>query len=352
MARTFTLLSAFIGLLFLLSGCGLFGPKDAPSNGQIDPPRLESQPAAPGSEKVNAPPVAQDKKADKPASMYKIYVLDTEGFVVPWSVELPTTKSMAKEVLSSMVKGSEAEKSLPPGFRSVLPQGTKVLGIDIKNGVATVDFSPEFKKYKPEDEEKIIDALTWALTEFDAVKEVNIWINGHPQEVMPVKGTPISHLSRQNNGINQEMADGVKPGQAMAVTVYFQNQVSDKLTYFVPVTRLIPKTENKNLAVIQELIQGPKTGSPLFPALLPSVQVKSVKQQKDIMVVNFDNKILSYNQGEANPDAMEAVVLSITENSNAKKVQIMVEGKNTVKAGNVDYTKPVTRSMLTESKAY
>jgi germination protein M len=86
--------------------------------------------------------------------------------------------------------------------------------------------------------------------------------------------------------------------------------------------------------------------------LLPSVQVKSVKQQKDIMVVNFDNKILSYNQGEANPDAMEAVVLSITENSNAKKVQIMVEGKNTVKAGNVDYTKPVTRSMLTESKAY
>lgn len=350
MARRLSLLSAFIGLLFVLSGCGLFGPKDAPSNGEIDPPRLHSQPTA-GSEKVDAPPSAPDKKADKPVSTHKVYVLDTDGLVVPWEVELPKSEGTAKQVLNYMVQGSEGEKLLPPGFRAILPKGTKVLGMTIKEGVATVDFSPEFKKYKAEDEQKILEAVTWALTEFEAVKEVNIWINGHPQEVMPVKGTPVSHLNRER-GINVEVSDRVKPGQAMAVTLYFQNQMSDKLTYFVPVTRYLPKSDNKGLAVVQELIQGPKTGSPLFSALLPSMNVKSVKQQKDIMVVNFDNKILSYNQGEASSDALESVVLSLTENSNAKKVQIMVEGKNVVKAGNVDYTKPVTRSMITNKEAY
>ncbi|WP_286887186.1 GerMN domain-containing protein [Aneurinibacillus sp. UBA3580] len=350
MARRLFLLSAFMGLLFVLSGCGLFGPKDAPSNGEIDPPRLQSQPAA-GSDKVNELSADQSKKADKPVSMHKVYVLDTDGFVVPWEIELPKSEGMAKQVLNYMVQGSEAEKSLPPGFRAVLPKGTKVLGMTIKDGVATVDFSPEFKKYKAEDEQKILDAVTWALTEFDAVKEVNIWINGHPQEVMPVKGTPISHLSREN-GINMELSDAVKPGQAMPVTLYFQNQVSDNLTYFVPVTRLIPETDNKGLAVVKQLIEGPKQGSPLFSALLPSMNVKSVKQQKDIMIVDFDNKILSYNQGQASPDALESVVLSLTENSSAQKVQIMVDGKNTVKAGAIDYTKPVTRSMITDSQAY
>jgi germination protein M len=350
MARKFSLLSAFIGLLFMLSGCGLFGPKDAPSNGAIDPPPLQSQPST-GSGKVDAQTSAQGKKTDKQAATHKLYVLDADGFVVPWEIELPKSEGAAKQVLSNMVQGSEGEKLLPPGFRAVLPKGTKILGMTIKNGVATVDFSPEFKKYKAEDEQKILDAVTWALTEFNPVKEVSIWINGHPQEVMPVKGTPVSHLSRQN-GINVEVADTVKPGQAMPVTLYFQNQVSDKLTYFVPVTRFIPKSDNKELAIVQELIQGPKQGSPLFSALLPSMNVKSVKQQKDVTVVNFDNKILSYNQGQANPDALESVVLSLTENSGAKKVQIMVDGKNTVKVGTIDYTKPVTRSMITNSQAY
>lgn len=350
MARRLSLLSAFIGFLFVLSGCGLFGPDDTPSNGAIDPPPLHSQPSA-GSEKVDAPTGATSQKADKPVSMHKVYVLDTEGLVVPWEVELPKSEGMAKKVLGYMVQGGESEKTLPPGFRAVLPKGTKILGMTIKEGVATVDFSPEFKNYKAEDEQKILEALTWTLTEFNGVKEVNIWVNGHPQEVMPVKGTPVSHLSREN-GINVEISDQVKPGQAMAVTLYFQNQVSDKLTYFVPVTRWIPKTDNKELAVVQELIQGPHSGSPLFSALLPTMNVKSVKQQKDIIVVNFDNKILSYNQGQASPDALESVVLSLTENSKAKKVQIMVDGKNTVKAGSIDYTKPVTRSMVTESRAY
>lgn len=350
MARRLFLLSAFIGLLFVLSGCGLFGPKDAPSNGEIDPPRLHSQPAA-GSEKADAPSSVPDKKANKSVSKHKVYVLDADGMIVPWEMELPESKGTAKQVLSYMVQGGEGEKLLPSGFRAILPKGTKVLGMTIKDGVATVDFSPEFKKYKAEDEQKILEAVTWALTEFEAVKEVNIWINGHPQEVMPVKGTPVSHLNRER-GINVEISDKVKPGQAMAVTLYFQNQVSDKLTYFVPVTRYLPKADNKGLAVVQELIQGPKTGSPLFSALLPSVNVKSVKQQKDIMVVNFDNKILSYSQGEASPEALDAVILSLTENSDAKKVQIMVEGKNVVKAGNIDYTKPVTRSMITNSGAY
>ncbi|WCN38513.1 GerMN domain-containing protein [Aneurinibacillus uraniidurans] len=351
MARKLPYVGAFLSAVFLLSGCGLFGPKDVSSPQQIDPPQL-TPPSAATSEKVTAPQTGSEQKANKAVHVQKLYVLDADGYVVPWPLQLSQSegKGTAKQVLGYMVQGGEGEKLLPQGFKPVLPSGTKVLGITIKDGIATVDFSQEFKKYKAEDEQKILDAVTWAMTEFDSVKEVNIRINGHPLEVMPVKGTPVSHLSRET-GINVEVAEGVKPGNAMAVTVYFQGQVTDKFTYFVPVTRYVPKADNRGLAAMKELIQGPKQNSMLFSPLLQA-NVLSVKQQKDTVLVDFDKKLLSYNQGQASPDAMEAIVLSLIENSGAKKVQVMVEGKKNVKAGTIDYSKPVSRTMVEQAQKY
>ena len=327
-----------------LSGCNMFGPKMLQSYQAIDPPPLTGQ--------TKDQPTS-NAKGQTSKNMQKVYVADNDGYIVPWSIELQKSdgNAYAKQVMAYMIKGGEGEKVLPKGLHPVLPQGTKVLGLKIKDGVATVDFSPEFKKYKAEDERKIVDAVTWALTEFDNVKEVSIWINGTPLDVMPVKGTPVSRLSRQN-GINVEISDNVKLGQTQPVTLYMQGQLSEKQTYFVPVTRLIPRTNDVATAVIKELLKGPSQESALFSSLLPTVNVLSVKKEKDTLTVNFDNKILSYNQGEANPDALEAVILSLTENTDAKKIQLLVDGKKNLKAGKEDYTKPVTRPNVINPGAY
>jgi germination protein M len=354
MSQKIMITGALMGLL-VLSGCSMFGPKDLSSSQSIDPPKLDSQPA--GSEKVtaNGQPLTdvsgKPGKAEAKTTMQKLYVVDGDGYVVPWEMEFPKTPGMAKQVLSYMVKGSQGEKLLPKGFHAVLPQGTKIIGMAIKNNVATVDFSPEFKKYKPEEEQKIIDAITWTLTEFDSVKEVSIRINGHNQELMPVKGTPISHLSRKN-GINLELADNVKIGQTTPVTLYFEGQLANDKTYFVPVTRLVTEKGTLAESVVRELVRGPRQGSPLLSSIMPSVGVVSVKEKNNVLVANFDNKLIAYNQGEANPDAMTAIVLSLTENTGAKKVQIMVDGKSKVKAGKMDYTKPVSKPSVYNTGAY
>ncbi|WCK53684.1 GerMN domain-containing protein [Aneurinibacillus sp. Ricciae_BoGa-3] len=354
MSQKIMITGALIGLL-VLSGCSMFGPNDVSSTQQIDPPKLDSQPA--GSEKVtaNGQPLTdvsgKTAKAEAKTMIQKLYVVDTDGYVVPWEMEFPKTQGMAKQVLSYMVKGSQGEKMLPKGLHAVLPQGTKIIGMTIKNGVATVDFSPEFKNYKAEDEQKIIDAITWTLTEFDSVKEVNIRINGHDQEVMPVKGTPISHLSRKN-GINLELADNVKIGQTTPVTLYFEGQLPNDKTYFVPVTRLVTEKGTKAETVVKELVRGPRQGSTLVSSILPSVGVLSVKEKNNVVVADFDKQLIAYNQGEANPDAMTAIVLSLTENTGAKKVQIMVDGKSKLKAGNMDYSKPVSKPAVYNTRAY
>jgi germination protein M len=276
--------------------------------------------------------------------MKSIVLREIKSFFVPVSLTLPKEDGAAKQVLSYMVKGGPVENMLPNGFSAVLPEGTKVLGMTIKNGVATVDFSKEFKQYDAKQERRILDAVTRALTEFSNVKNVQIWVNGTPLSEMPVDSTPITQLGR-THGINLELAEGATPGNTTPVTVYFQGQLDDKRVYYVPVTRMVPRTDNVAKAAVEELIKGPKEGSPLFSSLLRTTKVLDVKQESNLVTVNLSDDILRYDDGrEANPEAVESLVLSLTESTGANQVQVLVEGKP-LTSGAYDFTKPVTRSV-------
>ncbi|CAM3536008.1 MULTISPECIES: GerMN domain-containing protein [Brevibacillus] len=325
----------------LLSGCGLFGPEKEVSS--IDAPPLSEV-------AVEVPDVTEEGSLEQPEAVEQgtaertVYLLDANGYVVPVSLTLPKVEGLAKQALSYMVKGGPVETLLQGGFSAVLPQGTEVKGLLIKNGVATVDFSKEFKTYEEKDEKKILDAVTRVLTEFGNVKTVQIWVNGTPLKEMPVASTPINQLDR-NLGVNLELADGAIPGSTSAVTVYFQGQLDDARTYFVPVTRLIPTTQNVAKATVEELIKGPKQDSQLFSSLLRTTRVLDVKQDKDLITVNLSSDILKYDEGkDANPDALESLVLSLTESTGAKQVQLLVEGKPLTSEAH-DFSKPVARPL-------
>jgi len=347
MSRNYVAMSTALSTVILLSGCSLFGPEEASSPQQIDPPQMsQSKPLGPSKEvTIEVTPeegaekemVAVEQSVTRP-----VYAIDPDGYVVPLSLSLPKSKEPATQMLSYMVKGGPVESMLPEGFSAVFPEGTKILGMTIKEGVATVDFSPEFGKYDPKEERKIVDALTFALTSFNTIKEVNVWINGYPQDVMPVNGTPITSLSREN-GINLELTNNVTMGETTPVTLYFQGESADSTNYYVPVTRLIPRSENPALATVEELIKGPKQGTNLFPVMLPTTKILGVQVENGVAVVNFDDKLLSFNDGKANPAALESVLLSLTENTGAGKVQFMVNGKANVTTGDKDFSKPVSR---------
>ncbi len=335
--------TAVLGIsALLLSGCGLFGPEKETMS--IDPPPLTQDANPAGVTDPNAVTQGEAPDLEQQGSVDRmVYLLDANGFVVPVSLTLPKSEGAAKQVLSYMVKGGPIETLLPQGFQAVLPEGTKVLGMTIKEGTATIDFSPEFKKYAPADEKKIIDAITRSMTEFKAIKNISIWVNGTPLTEMPVEHTPVLSLNR-SHGINMELAENAVPGRTTPVTLYFQRQLNDKQAYYVPVTRLIPQTDNVAKAVVEELIKGPKEGSPLIGSFITSTKVLDVKDENGTVVVNLSKDVLKYDSGkEANPEAMEALVLSLTENTGVKQVQVMVEGKPLTAAGPYNFTKPVSR---------
>ena len=190
--------TVFASTLFL-SGCGLFGTE---TTKKVDPPKE----AEVTDKKVTEETTSKGEKAEATLKT-ELYLVDKNGYVVPQTLHLPKTTSVATQALQYLVANGPVTDLLPNDFRAVFPEDTEI-SVDIKkDGVAVVNFSNEFKNYQPEDETKILEAVTWTLTQFDTVDKVKLQMNGHPLTEMPVNGTPISENLSRATGINM-----IQPG--------------------------------------------------------------------------------------------------------------------------------------------
>lgn len=334
--RWFDVSVCFLLLPLILGGC-VFGPEKDASK-PIDPP-----PAGVNEEisEVTAKQTAKDK--ENPSLGVELYFMTHTGHVAPYTLSLPSSKGIAKEVLKFMVKDGPGQAMLPKGFTPILPKGTQVKALNIEDGVATIDFSKEFLNYKQEEEEDLLSALTWTLTGFSTVNEVNIWVDGKPLSVMPKGKTPAQGLTR-NDGINLEVAKGTDITRSMPVTLYFMGQLPDNQTYYVPVTRMVNAADNVGEVVIHELVKGPQLQSGLSAALDTSLKVNKVQVKGDLAVADLGEQLLQYGKNTASEDALQTIVLSLTENTTADKVKLVVNGKQNVAiAGEKTAGEPVSR---------
>lgn len=333
--RKWIKLAAILTLITLLSaGCGLFGPKESQP---IDPPQAQDGAGADGTVATTA-----GNGVD-----VTLYLFDEKHNVTPTTLSLPDTESIGKEALEFLVKGGVSEGLLPTGFSGVLPEGTKILGLNVKKDekLAIVDFSKEFKNYEAKDEERMLQAITWTLTEFPTVDKVKLRVEHKDLEIMPVAKTPVDQGLTRAAGINLEASETTNIGNTMPVTVYFQGtNTAGDYSYYVPVTRLVPRSDDVAQTVLNQLIQGPKEGSNLASTLLPSTKLLKVSMTGDKITANFDKTLLGLGGGkQVSSQTVDSIVLSLTENIPSAKVQIMVDGDAKVMMDKTSLEKPVSR---------
>jgi germination protein M len=332
-----TAIISLVILPLLLTGCGLFKSDDASSS--IDPPQNEELSAQTEAEAV----MGSGEEAEQTRST--LYFKDANGFVAPLSMNVPKVMGIAQKSLEYMVEGGPAADMLPAGFTALIPQGTKIKGMNIieDKKLAIVDFSKEFTSYNVRDERKILEAITWTLTGFPTIDQVEIWVEGEALEEMPVDGTPLDEPLSRVMGINIEMSDGVNLSQSSPVTLYFLNQSEDEFQYYVPVTRMVERTDDIASAALAELIKGPKHNSSLEQVIVPTAELLDVTRNEDIITVNFTSAILSADE-KAPAESLQSVILSLTDTTGASKVQIMVDGKAKISSTDEQsYSTPVSR---------
>lgn len=339
-----------------ISGCGLLNK----GKEKLDPPKevsylkegeeLETSPKNEGEEQQTA-----GEGETENTVMRDLYLIDRNGLVVSQTLPLPASDSAAKQALEYLVADGPVTDMLPNGFRTVLPADTTV-DVDIKDGTAIVDFSEEFADYEAKDEKKILQAITWTLTQFDTIDRVELRMNGHKLNEMPVDKTPISEegLSRQD-GINVEESGVADITNTRPLTVYYLAQASDE-PYYVPVTKRVSNAEMDDVtAVVNELAEGPGMMAALISGIDSDVKLLDQPEIKEgIVTLNFNEAVLGGSKEQMiSEETLQSLVLSLTELADVKSVAIAVDGKQElVNEKGEPLTAPVSRPEKVNTGSY
>ena len=159
------------------------GPPDMTPEPSADP-SVDPSPSAPPSQSPGSP-TATPKPTPTPAPadtmvIRAYFVLDgdvgVEG-LVPTLREVPETTAVARAAMDALLRGEILADY--DDLASAIPAGTRLLGLSIRDGIATVDLSREFESgggsasafYR-------LGQVTYTLTQFPTVRAVLFQVEG------------------------------------------------------------------------------------------------------------------------------------------------------------------------------
>jgi hypothetical protein len=115
-------------------------------------------------------------------AVYYLKSGDQDIYLVREVHTLPKSEGIARAALNELISGTPVTE----GAYRVLPAGTKILGIKIESGLATVDFSKEvlYANVGAAGEGLGIDSIVNTLTEFPTIRQVAFTVEGSAKNGM------------------------------------------------------------------------------------------------------------------------------------------------------------------------
>ena len=167
----------------------------SPDTGTIAPvsPEPSAEPSAPAPSEPpaesEAPTTPEPTGAPSGATSVKIYLFMDEK-LVPVRRQVDETRAVGRAALNALFEGPTTEESAAsPPLTTNVPEGTILLGLDIADGLATVDLSREFESGGGSASMfGRLGQVVYTLTQFPTVKQVAFQLDGEPVTVFSGEG--------------------------------------------------------------------------------------------------------------------------------------------------------------------
>ncbi|MDK2801003.1 MAG: germination protein [Clostridiales bacterium] len=262
-----------------------------------------------------------------------LYYQDKDGLLIPITRKTAKIEGIAKAAIASLIDVSIMREDIGRiGLFPVLPGGTSVRGMTIKNGVATIDFNDSLFDYDTAQNEKnILLSIVYTLTEFDTIDSVQIIRNGEQLDSLKFGSSVKNPLRRQSiNYLSGDMKDmDINKEQ---IEVYFTKLVNNKYLYYVPVTKFINRPFNdldKYTQTLKELIKGDEVGNKDLKSYIPKTSgLKGIKIEGQTVILDFNDEILKATGSDTSFNVMlNQILLCFKQFGKVKKIKINVDGK-------------------------
>jgi spore germination protein GerM len=124
-----------------------------------------------------------------------------DGLVAVRRTHQPTQR-IATAALDALLAGpTSAERD--SGLVSAVPSGTRLLGITIRNGVATVDLTSEYQSGGGSlSMQTRLGQVVYTLTQFPTVQKVRFLLDGTPVNVFSSEGIVLDHPVARSDYVN------------------------------------------------------------------------------------------------------------------------------------------------------
>ena len=159
--KRFVCLLFIASLSLLLIGCGLGNddPVDSENNGEV--------------EEDNDNGEENEEETVETISLFFMDVTETDFRLAEETRDVEDPTPFA--VMELLAEGPTSEDLDP-----VFPEGTEILGVDVEQGVAYVDFSSELTHahFGSEYELRLVQATVYTMVQFDDIDQVQILVEG------------------------------------------------------------------------------------------------------------------------------------------------------------------------------
>lgn len=159
------------------------------------PAPVTSNPALPP-----APGSAAGVKS-RPTSLYFVRI-ESDGVITRQEVKraIPTTDTPLADALQALLAGP-TEEELRRSYMTLIPRGTRLLGVALRGSTATVDLSESFmyNKYGIEGYAGQLKQIVYTATAFAGVQDVQILIEGAARDYLGGEGVYIGKPISRNS---------------------------------------------------------------------------------------------------------------------------------------------------------
>lgn len=256
-----------------------------------------------------------------------VYLMDIDGYISKLETYI-SSLNLEDEIykkINILIEGDETLKNFIP----LIPKGTKINSIKIENDKVTIDFSKEILNVTKNNEEKMLEAIIFTLTQTDEINEIYLKVDGKLFNELPNSKKIINYPLTRDYGINKEY-DITNLNNITKTTVYFVKENED-FNYYVPVTKISNTSSEKIDIIIKELKSSVNYQSNLNSYLSNNLNLDDYEITKDAINLIFNEYLFDdVSEEKILEEVKYTISQSILENYKVKEVIFSTNEKNNI----------------------
>lgn len=259
-----------------------------------------------------------------------LYYRNKEGLLVPVTRNVLKQEGLAKAAINGLVDETFTREQLDYyGLYPVLPQGTKIKGLSIKNGSAIIDFSKEFLNLSTKQDEQIaVASVVYTLTGFQTISNVSIMVEGKKITALN-NGTNLAETKNRNNTFINADETELKDDYVKC-DLYYIAYGSNDINYLVPVSTQVEYTDDSQLPMtIFDELSKKVSDSKYFTSIPEGTKLLSYDLENSLAVLNFSSKLSDYGGSEKENCLLNQIYFTVNQLKGVKRVKILIDGKET-----------------------